>query len=118
MRLEDHKNRKPFSTPDCYFEELNRSIIEATSKVPAKPVAKKSHYIGTWARTLGYAAALAIVAIVTVKALVVDTTENTTAQNAGSTQEELIYDNEFYDALLENYTIDDYTFYCCLTEYE
>ena len=33
-------------------------------------------------------------------------------------QEEMSDDNEFYDTLLENYTIDDYTFYCCLTEYE
>ena len=31
MRLEEHKNKQPFSTPDGYFEELNRKIIEATS---------------------------------------------------------------------------------------
>ena len=32
MRLEDYKNRQPFSTPDGYFEELNKRIATGRTK--------------------------------------------------------------------------------------
>lgn len=115
MRLEDHKNMRPFSTPDGYFEELNRNIIEATSKAPSAPVAKKSIALGRWAKALSYAAMLAIVALVANK-VIFDKVDKSTDMAVMS--EETALDNEFYDSLLENYPIDNYTFYCCLTEYE
>ena len=117
MKLEEHKKRNPFSTPDGYFEALNRNIIDATCKSPAKPVQKKSFVLGGWTRVAGYAAAISIVAIITGRVLITNTPDGTTGQN-NLAQEEQSYDSDFYDSLLENYTIDDYTFYCYLTEYE
>ena len=118
MKLEEHKKRNPFSTPDGYFEELNRNIIETTCKAPAKPAQKKSFVFGNWTRVAGYAAAIAIVALVTVRALITNAPDVIDGLNSNLAQEEQSYDSDFYDSLLENYTIDDYTFYCYLTEYE
>lgn len=112
MRIEDH-NKNPFSTPTGYFEELNTRIIGATSN--SEPIAKKNVVIGNWKRVLSYAAMLAIVALIAGELLSESVRKN---GNMATVQEEMSDDNEFYDTLLENYTIDDYTFYCCLTEYE
>lgn len=112
MRIEDH-NKNPFSTPTGYFEELNTRIIGATSN--REPIAKKNFVIGNWRRVLSYAAMLAIVALIASELLSESVRKN---GNMATVQEEMSDDNEFYDTLLENYTIDDYTFYCCLTEYE
>lgn len=125
MRLEDCKNRKPFSTPYGYFEELNRKIIEATSKAPAAPVtpAKKSIRVGMYAKWFSVAAMLVFVCLIAFNgisdkqaaenAIIVTDTEYTAADGT-----ENITDEEFMDNLLDNYPIDDYTFYCYLTEYE
>ncbi len=112
MRIEEH-NKNPFSTPTGYFEELNTRIIEATSKT--EPIAKKSFIIGNWRRVLSYAAMLAIVALIAGELISGGVRKN---EGLATVQEEMTDDIEFYDTLLENYTIDDYTFYCCLTEYE
>ena len=71
MRLEDYKNRQPFSTPDGYFEELNMRIIEATSKAPAAtPVpARKRITLGMYARWTSIAAMFAIVCLIAVKSV-------------------------------------------------
>ena len=118
MRLEEHRNRNPFGTPNGYFEELNRSIIDATCKAPAKPAQKKRFTLGYWTRVAGYAAAISIVAIIAGRTLIANAPDIMGGQNSNLAQEEQSYDSDFYDSLLENYTIDDYTFYCYLTEYE
>lgn len=125
MRLEDYKNRQPFSTPDGYFEELNRKIIGATSKAQAEPTttAKKSIRLGMYSKWLSVAAMLAFVCLIALNG----TDDNQTAEStilAADTEyipddgTENITEEEFMDNLLDNYPIDDYTFYCYLTEYE
>lgn len=125
MRLEDYKNRQPFSTPDGYFEELNRKIIGATSKAQAEPTttAKKSIRLGMYSKWLSIAAMLAFVCLIALNG----TNDNQTAEStilAADTEyipddgTENITEEEFMDNLLDNYPIDDYTFYCYLTEYE
>lgn len=125
MRLEDYKNRQPFSTPDGYFEELNRKIIGATSNAPAEPTttAKKRIRLGMYSYWLSVAAMLAFVCLIALNG----TDDNQTAEStilAADTEyipddgTENITEEEFMDNLLDNYPIDDYTFYCYLTEYE
>lgn len=125
MRLEDYKNRQPFSTPDGYFEELNRKIIGATSKAQAEPntTAKKSIRLGMYSKWLSVAAMLAFVCLIALNG----TDDNQTTEStilAADTEyipddgTENITEEEFMDNLLDNYPIDDYTFYCYLTEYE
>ena len=125
MRLEDYKNRQPFSTPDGYFEELNKRIIEATSKAPAAtPVpARKRITLGMYARWTSIAAMFAIVCLIAVKSMfngntIKVTNEATVAENTLASNLDNITDEEYFENLLENYTFDDYTFYCYLTEYE
>ena len=125
MRLEDYKNRQPFSTPDGYFEELNKRIIEATSKAPAAtPVpARKRITLGMYARWTSIAAMFAIVCLIAVKSVfngntIKVTNEATFAENTLASNLDNITDEEYFENLLENYTFDDYTFYCYLTEYE
>lgn len=125
MRLEDYKNKQPFSTPDGYFEELNRKIIEVTSNAPTASATpeKKSIRLGVFAKWLSIAAMLALVCLIAFNGIYRErdggiTTpaggiESTLADGTG-----LITDDEFIESLLDNYPIDDYTFYCYLTEYE
>ena len=123
--MEDYKNRQPFSTPDGYFEELNRKIIEATSKAPATSdtPAEKSIRLGMYAKWLSAAAMLAIVCLIAFNGIGDKQAAGSTILAAGTEQTsadgtESITDEEFMDNLLDNYPIDDYTFYCYLTEYE
>ena len=123
--MEDYKNRQPFSTPDGYFEELNRKIIGATSKAPATaatPV-KKSIRLGMYAKWLSVAAMLVFVCLIAFNGTGNKQTAGSTILAAGTEQTpadgtENIAEEEFMDNLLDNYPIDDYTFYCYLTEYE
>ena len=125
MRLEDYKNRQPFSTPDGYFEELDKKIIEATSKAPAAPLtpAKKSIRLGMYAKWMSVAAMLVFVCLIAFNGISDKQAAENTIIVAGmeytaSDGTESITDKEFMDNLLDNYPIDDYTFYCYLTEYE
>lgn len=123
--MEDYKNRQPFSTPDGYFEELNRKIIGATSKAPATaatPV-KKSIMLGMYAKWLSVATMLVFVCLIAFNGTGNKQTAGSTILAAGTEQTladgtENIAEEEFMDNLLDNYPIDDYTFYCYLTEYE
>lgn len=115
MKLEDYKNRQPFSTPEGYFEGLNRSIINATGKVPEINATKKHYTLGWWTRTIGYAAMLAIAIFVADSIAKGNDTASEKAV-ARSIQEGPMLDNEMIDNILTNYPIDDYTFYCYLTD--
>lgn len=115
MKLEDYKNRQPFSTPEGYFEGLNRSIINATGKVQEINATKKHYTLGWWTRTIGYAAMLAI-AIFVADNIAKDNDTASEKAVAKSIQEGQMLDNEMIDNILTNYPIDDYTFYCYLTD--
>lgn len=125
MRLEDYKNRQPFSTPDGYFEELNKRIVEATSKAPAAvpAPARKRITLGMYARWTSIAAMFALVCLIAVKSVfnghtITGTSETSATEIAQTSNIDNITDEEYFENLLENYTFDDYTFYCYLTEYE
>ena len=139
MRLEDHKDRQPFSTPEGSFPELNRKIAASTANAPAK----KQFRIGIFVRWASIAAAVAILLTVAVNITGTDSnipTLNPTEPSVTDTQliavsntagnvsnsAELLpeehdlnadeYSNEYYEALIDNYTINEYTFYCYLTD--
>lgn len=125
MRLEDYKNRQPFSTPDGYFEELNKRIIEATSKAPSvTPVpARKRITLGMYARWTSIAAMFALVCLIAAKSVfnshsIKGAIDTTVVESILASSLDNITDEEYFENLLENYTFDDYTFYCYLTEYE
>lgn len=110
MKLEDFKERRPFGTPEGYFARLNREIIASTSKAPAAVPVQKRAPIALWAKVLGNAAMLALVALVAYHAL-----EETGSMPVAENYEQEI-DNEMIDNILNSCRIDDYTFYSYLTD--
>lgn len=110
MRLEEYKNREnPFSTPEGYFEELDRNIMEST----CRPRVARRITLGLCARVLGDVAMLAIVALVAYQAL---TWEGAGSNVAAADNKDQTLDNELIDNILNNYPIDDYTFYSYMTD--
>jgi hypothetical protein len=108
MNIEDYKKKSCFTTPDGYFEALNREIKEATCNSSATHSKRRSltHRV---ASLMGYAAAIAIAVIIAT-----GITRNSDTGNIQATINELD-DSEYIDNMLTNYPIDEYTFYCYLT---
>lgn len=108
MNIEDYKKKSCFTTPDGYFEELNRKIKEATCKSEATRPRKRS-LTQRVASIMGYAAMIAIAATVAIGI--------TRKSNSGNMQATFngLDDSEYIDNMLANYPIDEYTFYCYLT---
>jgi hypothetical protein len=113
MRLENNRNKNPFITPEGYFANLNKKITEATCGNETLPK-KKGTSIVFRMRWISYAAAIVIIfSIITGVIHTQPINKNATAAN--STVSDEILDSEFIDNMLDSYPIDDYTFYCYLT---
>ena len=122
MKLEDYKKKDPFATPEGYFEKLNSDILKATCGSSLPQEKRKKVSLVSRMRWVGYAAMIAIIATVAAGIIAVPGTDwkKGNASNeftAGNTSE---YDNsidgEYIDNMLESYPIDEYTFYCYLTD--
>ena len=105
-------NKEPFIVPEGYFEQLNKDIMKATANNCTTVVRRKNHILGKLSHIAGYAAAAAILIILASNLFVPG---NKASCNIAETD---IYnsENEYIDNILNSYTIDDYTFYCYLTE--
>ena len=112
MNINDFKNRKCFTTPDGYFEELNRGIKETTCKNITK-VPQKASLTQRITSIMGYAAMIAIVTTVT--ASILFKSPQTSGVESQTATAESVYDGDFIDNMLTSYPIDEYTFYCYLT---
>lgn len=109
MRIEDFKNKQPFTVPDNYFEQFNSNIINMLPKETAQKEKKRSPIaLPRIARHISYAAMLIIV-------FAIGYTIHNTGDTAPNTTAEEHYEGEYIDEILNNYPIDDYTFYCYLT---
>lgn len=108
MKIEDFKNKNTLNIPEDYFETLHSKIVSKScnSKTTATP--KKKRVLG-W-KSIGYAASIAIV--VFIGGFIYNS-------NSGNSHEivanEEFYDKDYIENMLNNYPIDDYTFYCYLT---
>ena len=112
MKNEHNREKEVFTVPEGYFEQLNREILKATVGNSTVTPSHKSHFIGRLSRIIGYAAAVAIIFGITANLIAPwhkVTGDSTTSDNAYA-------DNDYIDNILNSYTIDEYTFYCYLTE--
>ena len=108
MKVEDFKNRNTLSVPEGYFESLQSKVASKTCRDGAT-AAKGKRGLG-W-RSIGYAASIAAVA------LVGEFLYNSyTPHGHDLMASEEYYDKEYIENILVNYPIDDYTFYCYLTD--
>jgi hypothetical protein len=118
MKLEDYKNRKPLTTPEGYFIKLNSEILKATSQKNTHP-RRKEISINARMRWIGYAATIAIVfaiAVGVISAPYRNNDKHNEMTAAESTGYDTGVDSEFIDNMLDNYPINEYTFYCYLTD--
>lgn len=122
MRLEDYKKKDPFATPEGYFAKLNSNILKATCGNSLPQEKRKKVSLVSRMRWVGYAAMIAIIATVAAGIISVPGTDRKKGISpneftVGNTSE---YDNsidgEYIDNMLESYPIDEYTFYCYLTD--
>ena len=107
--------REVFTVPDGYFEQLNRSIMNATAGKDAPAPRRKRFILGKFARVAGYAACIAILLGI---ATTVFTPEKETGNSitAIAANENEDSNNEYIDNIFNSYNIDEYTFYCYLTD--
>ena len=107
MKITDNRKKEPFTVPDGYFEQLNSKILDATAKSRTAAQRRKSIAMGKLSRIAGYAAAIAILFVIAGNFLTTDSKDNANTENA---------ENEYIDNILNSYPIDEYTFYCYLTD--
>ena len=106
--------KEVFTTPEGYFERLAKDISAAT--VENSTVAPKRRIvIGKWYRIAGYAAALAIMFATGIGLSINKSADKHATQQIAATAEEQTVEGDYIDNILNSYTIDDYTFYCYLT---
>ena len=120
MKFNDLNNK--FTVPEGYFEHLQKEILDATSNkaTPTAPVHKKVRRIGLL-RYIGYAATIAVVTLLALDIMGSKDSDNTTTAPATAQQTDIntgdaIADEEYIDNMLSSYPIDEYTFYCFVTD--
>ena len=110
MKLENHKNKRPFTVPEGYFDNLEGNIMKMLPRTTAAPQ-KKARIVNLAGRLrhIGYAATIAVIFSLGSYLFL----RNNGSTETAATDE--YYSNEYIDEVLNNYPIDDYTFYCYVT---
>lgn len=108
-----HNTKKDvFTVPEGYFEQLNNDILKATVGNNVATPRHKRHVIGRFYRLTACAAATAILLVFAGNLLA---PRNTAGSNTAETESTLA-ENEYIDNIYDSYSIDEYTFYCYLTD--
>ena len=108
-----HNTKKDvFTVPEGYFEQLNNDILKATVGNNVATPRHKRHVIGRFYRLTACAAAVAILLVFAGNLLA---PRNNTGSNTAET-ENIYAENEYIDNIYDSYSIDEYTFYCYLTD--
>lgn len=102
------KKKNNFRVPQGYFEQFHDTMMEQIGNTPSKP-----RPIFSLGNQWKYAAAIALLFIGGGALYIKDTIDN--KQMYAQSEE---YSIEFIDEMLDNYPIDDYTFYTYLTSNE
>ena len=105
MRQKEMNNKNHFLTPEGYFEEFHNKIMEQLQTTTGP----KTHPLIN-IHKLRYAAAIVVTFIIGGMIYINDINNNDEVY----VQNDEI-SNEYIDELLDNYPIDDYTFYSYLT---
>ncbi len=109
MKLEDIKNKKPLTVPDGYFENLDSNIMRMLPQKPvATPQKRRTVNLTGYLRYTSYAAATLLIFFIGSTLF--------KSHNSNIANNEEYYTGEYIDEMLTSYPIDDYTFYCYVTE--
>ena len=110
MKIEDFNKRNTLGLPEGYFETLQSRITSQTCNAGKAELQKRRKSFG-W-RSLGYVAS--ILAVAFIGKFTYD--RNITGGAADYAANEEYYEREYIESILSSYPIDDYTFYCYLTD--
>ena len=112
--LEENK-KNTFTVPEGYFKQLNRNIMAATVGNSVATPRRKHFVLGKFARITGYAAAIVLFFGVAATLFMPNkkADDNTVSTTASTNMD---CDNEYIDNIFNSYDIDEYTFYCYLTD--
>lgn len=112
MENKHNTKKEVFTVPEGYFEQLNNDILKATVGNNITTPRHKRHAIGRFYRLTACAAAAAILLVFAGNLLA---PRNTAGNNTAETESALA-ENEYIDNIYDSYSIDEYTFYCYLTD--
>lgn len=112
MENKHNTKKEVFTVPEGYFEQLNNDILKATVGNSTATPHHKRRLIGRFYRLTACAAAVAMLLVFAGNLL---TPRNTTGSNTAETESTLA-ENEYIDNIYDSYSIDEYTFYCYLTD--
>ena len=115
MNLENYKKKSGFTVPDGYFEKLESEIKRATCHKSAEPEKKKTIFTGF----MRYAAMIAIV-FAAAAGIIYNYADAPAAfftnNSPVAEMSNALEDNEYIGNMLAEYPIDEYTFYCYMTD--
>lgn len=110
--LEKAGNRRPFRTPEGYFENLHADIMASLPSAPAEKAVKISFWEKN--RIWAYMAASFVGMLFVFNFAVKFMQDDTVSSNSIAESPEL-YTDEYIDSFFETAMIDEYTLYCSLT---
>lgn len=105
-------NRRPFTTPEGYFDSITDSIMAALPEKPEVVVPKVTFW--TKAKTWVWMAA-AFVGVFFMIQGGLSLGDKIRGDQTAQIEEAVIYSDEYIDSFMETAMIDDYTLYCALT---
>lgn len=105
-------NRRPFTTPDGYFENLTESIMASLPAVPFEETEKAT--LWSKAKVWVYMAAC-FAGMLLVFNFAINTTKDAGSNMQTAEADTEVYSDEYIDSFFETAMIDEYTLYCSLT---
>ncbi|HPX98409.1 MAG TPA: hypothetical protein PK938_00830 [Bacteroidaceae bacterium] len=113
--LEKYSGRRPFTTPEGYFENLTDSIMAV---LPQEESGQENAVkVTMWMRVRPYVyMAAAFAGIFFCVRLALGITSKDDNMQIAQTEEMTIYTDEYIDSFLETAMIDDYTIYYSLVD--
>ncbi len=106
MNIEERKSRKTFDVPDGYFDKFHERMMQQLPQV-RKSATTRSIFSSKFIR-LGYAAVISLF-IIGGASFIYNNSIKATSDD---------FSKDIIEDIINNYPIDDYTFYCYLTNIE
>lgn len=113
--LKENK-KEVFTVPKGYFKQLNRDIMAATVNTETATPCRKHFVLGKFTSIAGYAAAIILFLGIAITLFFPENKTDDKTVIAVATNEKTDSDSEYIDNIFNSYNIDEYTFYCYLTD--
>ena len=110
-RIELNNRKRPFSTPENYFEDFHRKLMD---ELPEKGTPARRYIALSTMKRWSAAAAITLMLLVSATALL----QYSTAQHNTTPEFTETERNEYIESIFDNCLIDEYNVYSYLTSYD